>query len=121
MPVPQKFEVKFVEKELVEVKLKCIDLSRPGSITQITEFDIDNPVEGQIFVYENGKWVNSTVSDVIQHYHEQEEPTKINAKRFQTSKAFITDDLQIFLNGIKEKEITIIDSDTIEVVYIRQS
>ncbi len=62
-----------------------------------------------------------------------ETPTQINSKRFQTTYAFISGTLKVFFNGLKEKEITIINSttfefkidtitgDTIEVEYIKQS
>lgn len=41
-------------------------------------------------------------------------PSKVNSKRFQTSEDFITTKLLIFLNGVQEKEITIIDDNTFE-------
>ena len=142
MSLPTKFEVKFVEKDLVnidfiekeiiDVKLKCVDLLRPGSISKITEFDISNPVEGQILIYIGDKWVNTTSSELIAYYNVSEVPTKITDKIFRTSISFASADLQVFLNGLKQINITVIDSknfelpidsvetDTIEVVYIRQ-
>jgi len=60
-----------------------------------------------------------------------ENPTKISSKRFQTLNSYTSGSLQVYLNGIKEKYITEIDSnkfefeidtieeDTIEISYIK--
>jgi len=132
MSLPTKFEVKFIEKELVEVKLNCIDLLQPGSIANITEFNINNPVEGQVLVYTDGKWVNTTHSAIISHYHVIEEPTKLTARRFRTSVPFIEEDLQVTFNGLVENNLIIhsntefsfgldiLESDEIRANYIRE-
>ena len=71
-----------------------------------------------------------TSLEELSNYLIFETPTKINAKRFQTSKAFKTGRLAVFINGIKEKYIEIISStifefkidtvvsDIVEVQYI---
>lgn len=79
-------DIEFAEKELVEINLNTIDiLPSIGS-------------EG----------VN------ISAFEFSEVPIKINSKRFNTNFNFATGSLIVFLNGIKEKYITIIDSTTFE-------
>lgn len=48
----------------------------------------------------------------------QEVPTKINATRFQTSSAYVTGSLKVFLNGLKVAiaDVTEISSQIFEIV-----
>lgn len=61
-----------------------------------------------------------------------EEPTKVNSKRFQTASPFESTNLKVFLNGIKEKYVTVISDtefefeddtvtdDIVEVEYLKK-
>jgi len=94
--------VNIAEKELIKVNLNVIDIIERTSADALTDFAVYN-----------------------------ETPTKLTAKRFQTDNNFMTGTLRVFLNGIKEKNITIINdnkfelpidsitSDTVEVNYIK--
>lgn len=78
--------VELVEKELVDINLNTIDV-----LPSLTD----------------GLITSSLVFNEI--------PTKVNSKRFNTNYNFLSGSLRVFLNGIKEKYITIIDSNTFEL------
>jgi len=97
-------DINLVDKELVEVILKTIDVI-PG--------------------------LRADLESVIASFVFNEVPTKINDKRFRTNYDFMTGTLLVLFNGLKEKYITIINSntfelpidtivmDTIEVCYVK--
>ena len=131
------FEVEMIERELVEVILNTVDVL-PDTTTRLENLDdvnLDNLLDQQYLKYDasSGKWVNVTLEEIIQEssvYNES--PTKLTAKKFQTTNSFVSNTLRVFLNGIKEKNITIessnefslpIDSnvdDYIEVNYVKE-
>lgn len=129
------FDVELVEKQLVDIELSSIDLiPRRTYITELDDVTITSPLNGDILIYENGYWINKPLEDLeseIPNFIFNEVPTKINSKRFQVANTFRTGTLRVFLNGIKEKEIIIINSttfefkidtiteDTIETCYIK--
>lgn len=131
-------EVELVEKEIISIEFSTIDslparvdIATLGDITNVT---IDSILNLQVLRYNEstGYWENKNITELITDFTKYEEPTKITSKRFQTSYDFISGTLEVWLNGIKEKEITIIDTNTfefkidtitndvIEVRYIRQ-
>ena len=130
------FTVEFIEKELVDIELAVIDvIPRRTYITELDDIAITNPQNGDILIHESGNWVNKPSEELeseIPNFIFNEVPTKINSKRFQVANIFRTGTLRVFLNGIKEKQITIINSttfefkidtvteDDIEVSYIKQ-
>ena len=130
------FTVEFIEKELVDIELAVIDvIPRRTYITELDDIAITNPQNGDILIHESGNWVNKPSEELeseIPNFIFNETPTKIDSKRFQVANIFRTGTLRVFLNGIKEKQITIINSttfefkidtvteDDIEVSYIKQ-
>jgi len=102
----QELKVELVEKEILAVELKTIDI-------------IDN--------------TRQFVESLEAHIVINETPTKLTARIFQTANDYISDSIVVYFNGIKEKYINklsdntfsfnldIIVSDTIEVEYFKQS
>ncbi len=78
-------DIEFTEKELVNINLNTIDVLPATS----------GGADISLFIF-------------------NEIPTKINSKRFSTDSDFESETLRVFLNGIKEKYITIINSNTFE-------
>lgn len=111
MSIIQKFECQLIEKELVNVEIVEKELTN----VEIKEIDV-------LDYYEKYIISNLTV----------ETPTKLSAKRFQTSKEFVPTAILPFFNGIKEKyfsiinsttfefEIPTIDTDLVEVAYVEK-
>ncbi len=115
MPIQQDFEVSLIEKEIVTVEL----------------------VEKEIIT------VELKVIDILDYYRtyivsnlikEEAIPTApLPSKEFRTSKNFATDTLTVYLNGLKEHyiiivnpntfefEIDIVDTDIIDVEYVEAS
>ena len=97
-------EVEFVEEDLITVNFNTID------------------------VIQDRAWVVQTVKDCFVF---NEAPTKVTAKRFRANNEYIQKTLQVVLNGIKEKHITIhsntdfsfpidtVITDDIEISYIK--
>lgn len=96
--------VEIVEKEPILVTLQTVDMIQDRS------------------------WVVQTIKDCFVY---NEVPTKVNSKKFRADNSFISKTLQVFLNGIKEKYITVdsstdfsfavdtITGDEIEISYIK--
>lgn len=130
------FTVEFIERELVDIELAVIDIiPRKINVTDLLDVTTTSPQNGDILIYEDGYWINKPLEELeseIPNFIFNEIPTKINSKRFQVANALRTGTLRVFLNGIKEKQIIIINSttfefkidtvteDDIEVSYIKQ-
>ena len=128
--------VELIEQRLLEVELYVVDILA-GTMHNIEDFDdtnITNVQDGDILIREGNYWINQPLEELeseIPKFIYNEIPTKINSKRFQVANVFRTGTLRVTLNGIKEKEIVIIDSnifefkidtiitDTIECNYIK--
>jgi len=101
----ESFDVECVEKEIFNTNLKTVDFfgGREYLLGLITNLIIYNEI-----------------------------PSKLDSKTFQTEYDFQEDTLQVFFNGIKEKNITVISNnkfklpinsitnDEIEVNYLKQ-
>jgi len=97
-------EVEFVEEDLITVNFNTID------------------------VIQDRGWVVQTVKDCFVF---NETPTQVTAKRFRANNEYVQTSLQVILNGLKEKHITIhsntdfsfpidtVINDEIEVSYIK--
>ena len=136
MAETQIFDVELIEQQLIDVSLTSVDLiPRISHITEAGDTTITNPQNGDILIYEDDYWINKSLEELeseIPNFIFNEVPTKINSKRFQLANTFRTGTLRVFLNGIKEKQIVIINSttfefkidtvteDDIEVSYIKQ-
>jgi len=135
----QKFEVELVEKQLIDVELSVIDVFNvKRNVTDLDDVNVNNFLDGEILILEDGKLVNKSVSVVVDTYAvHNETPTFVNplpSERFQTEYPYRSETLQVFLNGMKihDSEITkhsdtqfsypinIITSDKIEVAYIKK-
>lgn len=110
-----------VEKELIDVELYVVDIVTGIIFRNISEMEdvaLSSPVDGQILVLEGGVWVNKTVSVIIDTYAVHNEvPTNVNplpSKQFQTAEDFRSETLKVYLNGILEKNITVVDDNTFE-------
>jgi len=132
----QVFDVELVEQELIEVQLSSIDLiPRKSNLNELEDITLTTPQNGDILFYDGEYWINKPLEEIeseIPNFIYNESPTKINSKRFQVANAFRIGTLRVIFNGLKEKNITIINSttfelpidsiisDTIETSYIKQ-
>ena len=82
MPIQQDFEVELIEKEIVNV----VFAEKEIITVQLRVVDILDYYRREI------------ISDL-----KQEVPTHISGMQFQTSVAYVSDSLKVFVNGIKEK------------------
>lgn len=113
-----------VEKEIINIQLYAID-TLTGLRKNISEFDdvnIENPVNGQILVRQDGKWVNTTISDLVSsetiHNETPTPSTPVSeGDPYQTAYAFVSNTLEVFLNGMRlEKEdFTILSTKTFSI------
>lgn len=86
MSLQENLTAELIEKELVTVDLQVIDILNSYNTV--------------------------TCSDIIK---EEATPTaSLPSKEFQTSKNFVTGTLTVYLNGLREHYITIINSNTFE-------
>ena len=124
-----------IEKELIGVKLDTIDIiPHTKTLSDLSDINISNPIDKDLLTFDalTETWKNKPFSETeLSKIILNETPTKLTSKRFQTANNFRTGTLVAYLNGIKEKQITIIDStkfefkidtiidDTIEVSYIK--
>lgn len=124
--------VEMVEKEIITVEFSTIDVvpSRANTL----DVELTNPEEYHILRYDSSlcKWVNVSFDEFLNYFLRHETPTKISSKQFRTAYKFYSGTIEVYLNGIKEKEITVIDdrnfefkidtisTDTIEVKYIKK-
>ncbi|MHA1787847.1 MAG: hypothetical protein ACTSXT_01340 [Candidatus Helarchaeota archaeon] len=131
----ENFNVEIIQKELINVELKKIDLFLKA-LNGLTDVNVSDILNKQVLAYDSdlGKWVNKTIAEILKEttFINNEVPTKLTAKRFQTANNYQSGSLHVFLNGIKEKNITEVSSntfdlpidsistDTIEVSYIEQ-
>lgn len=100
----ERIEVEFVEEELISININTID------------------------IIDNRDWILEGVKD---YFVFNEVPTQITSTRFRAGNAYSIATLQVFLNGIKEKNITIhsttefslpilkLSTDDIEISYIK--
>lgn len=102
----QELQVELIEKEILAVELKTIDIIKDSSVftENLADYIIDN-----------------------------EEPIQLNATTFKTANDYIANNLVVYFNGIKEKyinklsdntfsfNIAIITDDKIEVSYIKKA
>jgi len=116
MSEPLTFNVELVEKELVEIELKTLDLiPRKTYIWELEDIIVTNKQNKQVLVYNSTTqaWENKYLYDIL---NLNETPTNVAAlpsKRFRVANAFLTGQLEVFLNGQKvhKSEITV-HSDT---------
>jgi len=97
-------EVEFIEEGIITVNFNTVEIAK------------------------NRAWVVQTVKD---NFIFNEVPTKLTSKKFRADNEYVETSLQVFLNGIKEKNITIhsttdfslpidtVVSDYIEINYIK--
>ncbi len=129
--------VEIVEKEIFIVQLNTLDvIPRKTYIWELADVDITTFQNKQVLVYNSvtEKLENKYLSDILNF---NETPINVNAlpsKRFRVAKAFLTGQLQVFLNGQKvhTSEITIhsdmefsypidiVANDKIEVNYLKK-
>jgi len=101
----ERIEVEFVEEELISVNINTID------------------------IIDNRDWI---LAGFINYFVFNEVPTRLTSKRFQAQYNYRSATLQVFINGIKEKNITIHSSkefsfpintlteDEIEICYVKE-
>ena len=115
MPINTELLVDLVEKELVEIELVEKEL-----------------VDIELAVIDVLSYHEKTVTGDLK----QEVPTQVSGMQFQTSSAYVTGTLKVFINGLKEKisqiredsstKFTLLDSidlslDYIEVEYLEEA
>ncbi len=101
----EKLNVSVVETENIQLTLTTVDMIKDKT------------------------WVIQTIKDCFVY---NEVPTRITSKKFRADNSFVANSLQVFLNGIKEKYITVNSStdfsfsfdtvtlDILEISYIKQ-
>ncbi|KKK73416.1 hypothetical protein LCGC14_2894050 [marine sediment metagenome] len=147
MSLQENFKVDLIEKELVDISLVEKELMSINLIEKVTtpinvELVEKNLVDVNLVDKELINIILNAIDvlpahradfeAIIESFVFNEIPTKINAKRFRTDNDFTTGTLLVLFNGLKEKYITIINSntfelpidsitlDTIEVCYIKK-
>ena len=129
--------VDIIEKELITVDLHTADIATKnlGGLKNVT---ITNPADNDVLAYEASTqiWINKELSDIIidSEFVFGEVASNVAAlpsKRFSINNACKQSSLQVYFNGIREKNITIhtntefsfgidiIDSDEILVDYVK--
>ena len=108
MALPTTFEVEIVDKELITVELFVIDrIGGVGSMSQLLDTQISNPLDGQGLILDSGYWKNKTItatadpSKFVQGEFPTPAPPVLKTERFTTANNFVTGSLEIFLNGLK--------------------
>ena len=132
--------VEFIEKELISVTLYTLDLIQGRrELAQMNDVTLTSPSNDEVLVYENGYWVNKTVSVIIDTYAVHNEvptpsPPVLTSEKYTTAYDFRSETLEVFLNGVKlgSSDITIypdnqfsisidtIISDLVTVNYIKK-
>ena len=113
-----------VEKEIITVEIHTID-TLTGLRKNISEFDdinISNPEDGEILVYENGEWINKTLTELIDtNTVHNEIPTPVSPVNegdpYTTAYGFVAETLEIYLNGIRltTSDFTILSNKTFSI------
>lgn len=127
MALKETLQVDFVEKELIDIELiekELISIEIIEKITTPIEVDlIDKELINVNLVDKELVEIILNAIDILPGYKADFEaimfafvfneiPTKINSKMFRTNHDVMTGTLRVFLNGIKEKYITIVNSNT---------
>ncbi|MHA1437847.1 MAG: hypothetical protein ACTSPD_09720 [Promethearchaeota archaeon] len=132
-------EVELVEKDIISIDLVSVDViyssgSGGGASTldELSDVTIASPSEKEVIARISGVWKNYPLKDLLSYYKIIEAPTKISSTRFRTSVSYISGELIVYVNGIKEKyfseinstdfelELAIDDDDIVEVEFLRQ-
>lgn len=133
-------EVELVEKDIISVDLVCVDVVyKSGSegggastLDELSDVTIASPAEREVLARIGGVWKNYPLKTLLAYFKVLETPTKISATRFRTSVPYISGELVVYINGIKEKyfsELTSTDfelelgvdtDDVVEVEFLRQ-
>ena len=105
--------VELIEKELITVTLFSADIATK-TLEGLKNVNITTPVNNDILAYETTSetWINKELSDIVieTEFIFGEIPTNIDplpSKRFAITNACKTATLQVYFNGIRERNITI--------------
>lgn len=111
MALTQRINVELRRKQLFEVKMYVVDkVSGAGGATTLTglnDTDISHPAENDVLTYIGGEWVNRPPSGEVDptNFIQGEIPTPappvLATEKFTTVNDFISDTLEVFLNGMK--------------------
>ena len=113
--------VNFTEKEIISVEFTTVGLVPDRRhLVNLMDVDVENLEDLQILVYNHTteKWENEHLSDIITQFQViGETPTKLSATNFQTANNYISNSIQVMINGIIEKYITKIPNNKFSFPY----
>ena len=108
MALDNNFEVEIIDHELVTIELYVIDrIGGVGSLSQLLDTQIVNPLNGQGLLLEGGYWKNQTIvatadpSKFVQGETPTPAPPVLKTEKYTTANNFVTGTLEVFLNGMK--------------------
>ena len=133
----EQIKVDIVEKEIAEVQLKVVDVIHQegdgaSSLDELSDVTISDLANYDVLARISGQWKNYKLKDLLSYFKVVEVPTRVNSKLYRTSNSYISGELLVYINGIKERYITEINStdfefeidididDIVEVEYLRQ-
>ncbi|RLE37650.1 hypothetical protein DRJ17_06100 [Candidatus Woesearchaeota archaeon] len=135
------FNIDITDKHIFDIDLKVVDViygvSPEGGVTNLKDLidvNIDSPSEKQVLIYDNNlkKWINTNLESLLSYYRVIEIPIEVSSKIFRTSQPYISGQISVYVNGLKEVyftelnntdielEVGITVDDVVEVEYIRQ-
>jgi len=108
MALSSTFEVEIIDKELITIELYVIDrIGGVGSMSQLLDTQIVNPLDGQGLILDGGYWKNQSIvatpdpSKFVQGEFPTPSPPVLKTEKFTTANSFVTGSLEVFLNGMK--------------------
>ena len=120
-------KVELIEKELINVKFNVIDRIEGGSggsnvvsLNDLSDVEIATLLEGQLLQYDSieGVFKNVSVATILDNRSVfNEVPTKISATVFQSAFDFVSGSVRVFLNGLKQDNDSITETDTNEITF----
>ncbi len=135
------FDVELAQKQVLDVDLKIVDVIRgtgssggASDLDDLSDVTVLTPSEKDILYYSQseGKWINTSLVSLLSYFKVVESPTEVTTKIFRTSNAYVSGEIIVYINGIKEfyftelnstdieLEVAIAVDDVVEVEYIRQ-
>lgn len=112
------FEVELIDTHLLDVDLVCVDIINSVNLSSISDVNISNVQDGQLLVYNatTEKWENTTIDLIVQDVSVFDEaPARITTKKFRTSNNYQSGTLRVYFNGLREKNITEVNSKDFEI------
>lgn len=128
-------KAEIINKTILGAKLYQVDLiSRKTYVDDLDDISSINPSTGDFLVYKGDAYYNTSFNSIINTYLiKDESPSLVSGNTYQTNNNFVSGTLNVFLNGLKLKEIEytiestnsfsisgIISEDDLRVNYIKK-